>query len=181
VDEQADAVAAMAARLNVARTPQAIADAVGEVARTFAGWFGVALGLVDPSESVLNLYWSAPLSDSIRARYLRVPLDIETPQTRSVRLNEAVFVPDGATLQAEFPGPRDLSRGYADAGHPHAHATLPLDGRTQVLHGFRSADHDHPAKVAPGSLGPLQMLMPAEPDRRTRQRGHRRGDGNRPK
>ena len=95
----------MAARLNVARTPQSIADAIGDVARTFAGWFGVAVGLVDASEPVLNLYWSAPLSDSIRARYLRVPLAVETPQTRSVNRNEAVFVPDAATLQAEFPGP----------------------------------------------------------------------------
>ena len=103
---QADAIAAMAARLNVARTPQSIADAIGDVARTFAGWFGVAVGSSTRSEPVLNLYWSAPLSDSIRARDLRVPLAVETPQTRSVNRNEAVFVPDAERdSQAEFPGP----------------------------------------------------------------------------
>src|SRR5262245_16762856 len=95
----------MTTRLNQARTPQGIADAIGDVTRDFAGWFGVALGIVDPAEPVLKLYWSAPLSDSVRARYLRVPLDIETPQTRAVRINEAVFVPDAASLQAQFPGP----------------------------------------------------------------------------
>ena len=102
---RAEAVSEITSRLNLARTPQAVADAVGDVTRDFAGWFGVALGIVEPTDAVLELYWSAPLSDSVRARYLRVPLDIETPQTRSVRRNEAVFVPDAGSLQAEFPGP----------------------------------------------------------------------------
>jgi anti-sigma regulatory factor (Ser/Thr protein kinase) len=93
------------ARLNEARTAQEIADAVGEVVRSAAGWFGVVLGVTDPVESVLQQYWCAPLRDSISARYTRIPLVLDTPQTRAVRTATPVFVPDAATLQVEFPGP----------------------------------------------------------------------------
>jgi hypothetical protein len=100
-----DAVGEVTARLNVARTAQEIADAVGEVVRSTAGWFGVVLGLVDPVESVLQQYWCAPLRDSISARYTRVPLSLDTPQTRAVQTATSVFIPDAAALQVQFPGP----------------------------------------------------------------------------
>ncbi len=169
---QADAIAAMAARLNVARTPQSIADAIGDVARTFAGWFGVAVGLVDASEPVLNLYWSAPLSDSIRARYLRVPLAVETPQTRSVNRNEAVFVPDAATLQAEFPGPfRDSQTEGLGAT-----AALPLVAPDGVVMGslalmwdservFSAEDMDFAVEIAAVAGQALERVRLAERER----------------
>lgn len=93
------------ARLVEARTAQEIADAVGEVVRATAGWFGVVLGVADPVESVLQQYWCAPLRDSISARYTRIPLVLDTPQTRAVRTTTPVFVPDAATLKVQFPGP----------------------------------------------------------------------------
>jgi anti-sigma regulatory factor (Ser/Thr protein kinase) len=101
----AEAVVEATSRLNAARTAQEIADAVGEVVRDAAGWFGVVLGLTDPIESVLQQYWCAPLRDSISARYIRIPLALDTPQTRAIRTGAPVYVPDAATLQAEFPGP----------------------------------------------------------------------------
>jgi serine phosphatase RsbU (regulator of sigma subunit)/anti-sigma regulatory factor (Ser/Thr protein kinase) len=100
-----EAITEVTATLNQAQTAQEIVDTVGTVVRAFAGWYGVAMGLTDPDEPVLHQYWSAPLNDSVRARYLRVPLDVETPQSRSVRTATPVFVPDAATLQAMFPGP----------------------------------------------------------------------------
>jgi len=92
-------------RLTAANTAQEIADAVGEVVRAAAGWFGVVLGLVDSSEAVLQQYWCAPLRDTISARYVRVPVALDTPQTRAVRTKVPVFIADAAMLQAEFPGP----------------------------------------------------------------------------
>jgi serine phosphatase RsbU (regulator of sigma subunit)/anti-sigma regulatory factor (Ser/Thr protein kinase) len=100
-----EAVVEATSRLNGARTAQEIADAVGEVVRDAAGWFGVALGLTDPVESVLQQYWCAPLRDSISARYVRIPLALDTPQTRAIRTAAPVFILDAAMLQAEFPGP----------------------------------------------------------------------------
>jgi len=100
-----DAVVELTARLNGARTAQEIADAVGDVVRSAAGWFGVVLGLVDPMEAVLQQYWCAPLRDSVSARFMRVPLTLDTPQTRAVRTCTPVFIASAAELQAEFPGP----------------------------------------------------------------------------
>src|SRR4051794_4981638 len=122
------AISEMTAGMIGARTPQAIVDSVGRVVRAFAGWFGVALGLMDPTDPVLNQYWSAPVSDRVRARYLRVPLHVEAPQTRAVRTAEPVFVPDGATLQAMFPGPfRDAQT--EGLGACAALPLIALDGR----------------------------------------------------
>jgi anti-sigma regulatory factor (Ser/Thr protein kinase) len=100
-----EAVVEATSRLNAARTAQEIADAVGEVVRDAAGWFGVVLGLTDPVESVLQQYWCAPLRDSISARYVRIPLALDTPQTRAIQTATPVYIPDAPTLQAEFPGP----------------------------------------------------------------------------
>jgi anti-sigma regulatory factor (Ser/Thr protein kinase) len=100
-----DAVGEVTVRLNGARTAQEIADAVGELVKSAAGWFGVVLGVTDPLESVLQQYWCAPLRDVISARYMRIPLALDTPQTRAVRTAMPVFVSDAAALQAQFPGP----------------------------------------------------------------------------
>jgi anti-sigma regulatory factor (Ser/Thr protein kinase) len=105
-----DAVGEVTARLNEAGSAQEIADAVGEVVHSAAGWFGVVLGVTDPVESVLQQYWCAPLRDSISARYMRIPLSLDTPQTRAVRTAAPVFVPDAAALQAQFPGPFRAAR-----------------------------------------------------------------------
>jgi serine phosphatase RsbU (regulator of sigma subunit)/anti-sigma regulatory factor (Ser/Thr protein kinase) len=171
-DQRVAGIATMAAALNMARTPQAIADAVGDVARTFAGWFGVALGLVDSTDPVINLYWSAPLNDSIRARYLRVPLAVETPQTRAVRLNEAVFVPDAASLQAEFPGPfRDAqTEGLgATAALPLAAADGTVMGSLALMWSsereFSTDDMDFALEIASLSERALERVRAAERER----------------
>jgi anti-sigma regulatory factor (Ser/Thr protein kinase) len=106
-DEQwlRDVVNEVTLRLNRAGTAQEIADAVGDVVRSDAGWFGVVLGLTDPLESVLQQYWCAPLRDMVSARYMRIPLGLDTPQTRAVRNAAPVFIGDAAELQEEFPGP----------------------------------------------------------------------------
>jgi serine phosphatase RsbU (regulator of sigma subunit)/anti-sigma regulatory factor (Ser/Thr protein kinase) len=172
VEDPEAALVAITSRLNVARTPQAIADAVGDVARTFAGWFGVALGLVNPTEPVLELFWSAPLSDSVRARYLRVPLDIETPQTRAVRISAPVFVPDAATLQSQFPGPfRD-----AQTEGLGATAALPLTARDGAVTGslaimwssereFSAEDMAFALEIAELTAETLERVRSAERDR----------------
>jgi anti-sigma regulatory factor (Ser/Thr protein kinase) len=100
-----DAVGDLTVRLNGARTAQDIADAVGEAVKSVAGWFGVVLGVTDPQESVLQQYWCAPLRDVISARYMRIPLALDTPQTRAARTGTPVFVADAAALQEHFPGP----------------------------------------------------------------------------
>jgi anti-sigma regulatory factor (Ser/Thr protein kinase) len=171
-EQRDEALTEITSLLNLARTPQAIADAVGDVTRAFAGWFGVALGTVDPADPVLKLYWSAPLNDSIRARYLRVPLDIETPQTRSVRKNEAVFVPDAATLQAEYPGPfRD-----AQTEGLGATAALPLVAADGTVMGslalmwssertFSTDDMAFALEIANCSAQALERVRSAERER----------------
>jgi serine phosphatase RsbU (regulator of sigma subunit)/anti-sigma regulatory factor (Ser/Thr protein kinase) len=100
-----DVVNEVTLRLNRAGTAQEIADAVGDVVRTEVGWFGVVLGLTDPLESVLQQYWCAPLRDMVSARYMRIPLRLDTPQTRAVRTAKPVFVAGAGELQEQFPGP----------------------------------------------------------------------------
>jgi PAS domain S-box-containing protein len=100
----AEVLAELASRLNRASGSQAIADAVHETTKGMWNLAAVVLGLVEPEEPVLRLSYAATgLADSIRARYMRTPLAVDTHMTRPVNTARPLWLDDRASQRKAFP------------------------------------------------------------------------------
>ena len=102
--ETAEFLAELASHLNRAASDQDIVDAVHEASKQFWDLAAVVLARVEPEGSVLRLsYANTGVPDSIQARYLRTPLDIDTHMTRVVNRGEPLWLRDRATQLRTFP------------------------------------------------------------------------------